>query len=123
VSACNCIAGGSQIFGQFQFHLNRCFKRHRVQMFVKLGHQSHTVFPDDPSGFVTVFVILESVIYCEPCHSDINAGLQRITSRIQQRNRTMFRDSVVQQNHINVVVKRLFFLEPCRLPFQPAEKQ
>jgi hypothetical protein len=41
VSACNCISGSSQIFSQFQFHLDRCFKRHRVQMFVKLWHQSH----------------------------------------------------------------------------------
>jgi len=40
VSACNCISGSSQIFSQFQFHLNRCFKRHRVQMFVKLGFLS-----------------------------------------------------------------------------------
>src|SRR5262249_20617543 len=30
VSACNCVSGSSQIFGQFQFHLDRGFKRHRV---------------------------------------------------------------------------------------------
>jgi hypothetical protein len=41
VSACNGISGSSQIFGQFHFHLDRCFKRHGVQMFVKLWYQSH----------------------------------------------------------------------------------
>ena len=30
------VSGSSQIFSQFHFHLNRCFKRLRVQMFVKL---------------------------------------------------------------------------------------
>src|SRR5215471_2251040 len=57
VAACNCIAGSSQIFSQFQFHLNRCFKRHRVQVFVKLRHQSHAILPNDPSRFVAVLVI------------------------------------------------------------------
>src|SRR6266478_1615498 len=47
VSARNGITGSSQIFSQFQFHLNRSFKRHRVQMFVKLWHQAHAIFSDD----------------------------------------------------------------------------
>ena len=83
VSARNGIAGSSQIFSQFQFHLNRCFKRHRVQMFVKLWHQAHAIFPDDPSRFVAVFVILESVIDWDSCHADIDARLQGITFGIQ----------------------------------------
>jgi hypothetical protein len=52
VSACHGVSGGSQFLGQFHFHLNRCFKRHWVEVFVKLRHQSHTIFPDDPSRFV-----------------------------------------------------------------------
>jgi hypothetical protein len=79
VSACNCISGSSQLFSQFQFHLNCCVKRHGVQVFVKLWHQSHAIFPDDPSRFIAVFVIFESLINRESCHPDINAGLQRIT--------------------------------------------
>src|SRR5260370_111255 len=82
VSACDCVSGSSQIFSQFPFHLNRCFKRHRVQMFVKLRHQSHAIFPDDPSRFIDVFVILESLIDWESCHADIDAGLQGITAGI-----------------------------------------
>jgi hypothetical protein len=83
VAACNCISGSSQIFSQFRFHLDGCFKRHRVQMFVKLWHQSHAIFPDDPSRFITVFVIFESVIDRDSCHSDIHAGFQGIALRIQ----------------------------------------
>jgi hypothetical protein len=47
-------------------------------MFVELRHQSHAIFPDDPSRFVAVFVIFESVINGESCHPDVNAGLQWI---------------------------------------------
>src|SRR5206468_6425393 len=76
VSARTGKAGNSQIFSQFQFHLDRCFNRHRVQMFVKLWHQAHAIFPDDPSRLVAVFVILESVIDWDSCHADIDARLQ-----------------------------------------------
>jgi len=57
VSTRNSISGSPQIFSQFRFHLNRCFKRHWVQMFVKFWQQSDAIFPDDPSRFVAVFVI------------------------------------------------------------------
>src|SRR6266498_557223 len=121
VSACNGISGSSQILSQFRFHLDRCFKRHRVQVLVKLWHQSHSIFPDDPSRFVAVFVIFESVIDRESCHSDVNAGLQRIAFRVQLQNGRMLCDGVAQQNHINVMVKRLFVLRPSCLPFQFAK--
>ncbi len=75
VSACHSISGSSQIFSQFHFHLDRCFKRHRVQMFVKLWHQAHAIFPDNPSRFIAVFVIFESMIDRDSCHPDIDAGL------------------------------------------------
>ena len=78
VSACDRVSGSAQIFSQFHFHLNRCFKWHRVQMFVKLRHQSHAIFPDDPSRFIAVFVILESVIDWDSRHPDINARLKWI---------------------------------------------
>jgi hypothetical protein len=39
VSDCDCISSSSQIFSQFQFHLNRRFKWHWIQMFVKLWHE------------------------------------------------------------------------------------
>jgi hypothetical protein len=45
-------------------------------MFVKLWHQSHAVFPDDPSRFIAVFVILESVINRHSCHPNINGRVK-----------------------------------------------
>jgi hypothetical protein len=41
VSARNGVSGSSQIFSQLQFHLDRRFKRHGVQVLVELWHQSH----------------------------------------------------------------------------------
>ena len=45
MATCNCVSSGSQIFSQFRFHLDRSVKGHWVQMFVKLWHQSHAIFP------------------------------------------------------------------------------
>jgi hypothetical protein len=87
-------------------------------MFVKLWHQSHPVFPDDPRRFVAVFVIFESMIHRNSCHSNIHARLQRIAFRIEPQNRTMLCDSVAQQNDINVVVKVLLFLTRWFLSLQ-----
>ena len=52
-------------------------------MFVKFWQQSDAIFPDDPSRFIAVLVIFESVIDWDSCHSHINAGLQWIASGIQ----------------------------------------
>src|SRR6266481_7258692 len=97
VSACDRVSGSSQIFSQFHFHLNRCFKRHRVQMFVKLRHQAHAIFPHYQSRFISVFVILESVIDCDSCHADIDAGHQWIAFGIQPQNGRMLCNSVAEQ--------------------------
>ena len=97
VSACNCVSGSPQIFSQFHFHLNRCFKRHRVQVFVKLWHQAHAIFPHDPGRFIAVFVILESVIDWDSCHADIDARLEWIAFGIQPQNRRMSCDGITQQ--------------------------
>ena len=51
-------------------------------------------------------------------HPDIDARLQRIAFRIKAQDRRMLRDSVFEQNHINIVVKVLFLLTRCFLPFQ-----
>ena len=51
-------------------------------------------------------------------HSDIDARLQRIAFRIKPQDRRMLRDSVFEQNHVNIVVKVLFLLTRCFLPFQ-----
>jgi hypothetical protein len=45
----NRVSFSSQIFSQFHFHLGRRLEGHRIQMFVKFGHQSNSVFPDNPS--------------------------------------------------------------------------
>ena len=51
-------------------------------------------------------------------HPDIDARLQRIAFRIEAQDRRMLRDSVFEQDHINVVVKALFLLTRWFLPFQ-----
>ena len=110
MAACNCVSGRAQIFSQFRFHLDRGIKRHRVQIFVKLWHQSHSIFPDDPRRFVAVFVILEAMIDRNSCHANIDAGLQWIPFRVEPQNGRMVCDSVLQQNHVNVMVKWIFLL-------------
>ena len=87
-------------------------------MLVKLWHQSHAVFPDDPSRFVAVFVIFESMTDRNSCHPNIHTRLQRIAFWIEPENRRMLRDSVFEQDHINIVVKALFLLTRWFLPFQ-----
>src|SRR5438094_2620359 len=87
-------------------------------MFVKLRHESQAVFPDDPSRFVGVFVIFESMVDWNSCHPDIHTRLQRIAFRIEAEDRRMLRDSVFEQDHINVVMKVLFLLTRWFLPFQ-----
>ena len=87
-------------------------------MFVKLRHESHAVFPNDPSRFVGVFVIFESMVDWNSRHPDIDARLQRIAFRIKAQDRRMLRDSIFEQDHINVVMKVLFLLTRWFLPFQ-----
>ena len=87
-------------------------------MFVKLRHESHAVFPNDPSRFVGVLVIFESMVDRNSRHPDIDARLQRIAFRIETHDRRMLRDSVFEQDHINVVMKVLFLLTRWFLPFQ-----
>ena len=87
-------------------------------MFVKLRHKSHAVFPNDPSRFVGVLVIFESMVDWNSRHPDIDARLQRIAFRVEPQNRRMFCDSVFEQDHINIVVKVFFLLTRWFLPFQ-----
>ena len=87
-------------------------------MFTKLCHQSDAVLPDDPGRFVAVFVIFEPVLDRNSCHPYIHARLERIAFRIEPRNRTMLCHSVAQQNHINIVVERLFLSTRWFLPFR-----
>ena len=51
-------------------------------------------------------------------HPDIDARLQRIAFRIKSQDRRMLRDSVFEQDHINVVMKVPFLLTRWFLPFQ-----
>ncbi len=92
-------------------------------MLVKLWHQSHSIFPDDPGRFVTVLVILKSVIDRNSGHPDIHARLQWIAFRVEPQNRGMLCYSIVQQNHINIMMKRLSLLKRWFLPFQFAGQQ
>src|SRR5262245_37438033 len=92
-------------------------------MFVKLGHQSHAVFPDDPSCFVAVFVIFESVIDRKSSHPNIHAWLQWIAFGIEPQSRRMLCNSVVKENHINIVMKIHFFLTCWFFPFHSGRQQ
>ena len=92
-------------------------------MFVKLRYESHAIFPDDPSRFVAVPVIFESVIDRNSCHPNIHTRFQRIAFRIEPQNRRMLCDSIAQQNHINVVVKIFFRLTRWFLSFQFVDQQ
>ena len=87
-------------------------------MFVKLRYQSHAIFSDDPSRFVAIPVILESVIDRNSCHPNVYAGLQWIAFGIEAQDRRMLRNSVAQQNHINAVVKIFIHLTRWFLSFQ-----
>ena len=91
-------------------------------MFVKLWQQSNAIFPDDPSRFVALFVIFESVIDWQSGHADIDAGLQWIMVGIEPQNGRMLSDSIAQENHVDVMVKRLFLLTRWPLNFQSTEK-
>lgn len=77
-------------------------------MLVQLRHQANSVLPNNPGGFIAVFVIFESVVDRDPGHSHINAGLERIASRIKTQDRGMFGNRIVQENHVNAMVERLF---------------
>ncbi len=79
-------------------------------MFVKLRHESQAVFPDDPSRFVAVFVIFESMVDRNSCHPQIHTRFQRIAFGVEPQDRRMLRDSIFEQDHINIVVKVLFLL-------------
>ena len=87
-------------------------------MFKQLRHQSHAIFPDDPGRFVAVLVIFESVIDRNACHPNIYTRLQRIALWIEPQNRRMLRDSIFEQDNINIVVEILFLLTRWFLPFQ-----
>ena len=87
-------------------------------MFVKLRHESHAIFPNDPSRFVAVFVIFKSMVDWNSCHPHIHTRLQRIAFWIEAQDRRVFRDSVFEQDHIDIVVKVLFLLTRWFLPFQ-----
>src|SRR5437763_16515078 len=52
------------------------------------------------------------------CHPNIHTRLQRIAFWIEPENRSMLRDGVFEQDHINIVVKALFLLTRWFLPFQ-----
>lgn len=92
-------------------------------MLVKLWHKAHPVSLDHPGGLVAVFMIFEPIIDGNPCHSYIYAGFQRIALRVEPQNRTMRGHSVVQQNHVNVVVKVTPLLTNWYFSFQFAGQQ
>ena len=79
-------------------------------MLVKIWHQSHAIFPDNPSGLVAILMVFESMVDRNSCHPDIHTRLQRIAFRIQSQNGRMLCDSIAQENHVNIVVEILFLV-------------
>ena len=51
-------------------------------------------------------------------HPDIDARLQRIAFGVKAQDSRMLRDSVFEQDNINIVVEILFLLTRWFLPFQ-----
>ena len=92
-------------------------------MFVKLRHESHAVFSNDPSRFVGVFVIFESMVDRNSRHPNVDTRLQRIAFGVEPQDRRMLRNSVFEQDHINIVMKVLFLLTRWFLPFQFADNK
>ena len=86
-------------------------------MLVKLWHQFLPIFFDHPSRFVAVLVIFKSVLHGNAGHSNVNTRFERVTIRVKSENRRMFGGSIIQQDHVNVVVKRLFLRQLPSLPF------
>ena len=52
------------------------------------------------------------------CHAYIHTRLKRIAFGVEAQDRRMLRDSVFEQDHINVVMKVLFLPARWFLPFQ-----
>src|SRR6266699_2039052 len=77
-------------------------------MLVKFRHQSLAIFFHHPSRFVAVLVIFKSVINGKSGHANVNTRFEPVTIWVEPQNRPMFGGSVIQQDYVNVVVKRLF---------------
>jgi len=86
-------------------------------MLVKFWHQPQPVFLHHPSRLVAVLVVFESVIDRESGHPDVNTRFERIAFGIEPQNGRMFGDCVIEQNHVDVVVKGWFLRRSSR-PFQ-----
>ncbi len=110
VAASNRVTFPPQIGGELHLHLQRRFIRHWIQMRIKLRHQTHPVFLHCPGRFITVLVVLESMLRRYSTHADVEAWLRRIALRIGADDRSMFRDPRIQQDDVDVVVKLLRFV-------------
>ena len=86
-------------------------------MLVKLWHQSLPIFFDRPSRFVAVLVIFKSVLHRNAGHANVNTRFEPVTIWVEPQNRPMFGGSVIEQDYVNVVVKRLFLRQLPPLPF------
>ncbi len=76
-------------------------------MLVKLWHQSLPIFFDHPSRFVAVLMIFKSVLDGNAGHSNVDARFGWLTLWVEPQNGGMFGGGIAQQDHVNVVVKRL----------------
>jgi hypothetical protein len=81
---------------------------HRSRCTLPPANLRPVLFPSPPllqTAFVTVLVVFESVIYRQAGHADVYTRFERIALRIEPQNRGMFGDLIVEQNHVNAVVK------------------
>ena len=76
-------------------------------MLVKFGHQPDSVFLHGPRRFVTILVILESVLDRQTGHANVDAWLRRISVWITPQNRRMLRNCRLEQDYINAVMEFL----------------
>jgi hypothetical protein len=82
-------------------------------MFVKLWHQAQAVFPEDPSRFIAVFVIFQSLINGNPRHTNVNAGFRLLAFRIEPQNRRMLENGRIEENDVDAVMQ---FLAMTQVP-------
>jgi len=103
--ATNSIPLLAQVLGQFFFHLARRLVGHRVEIFVQLGEQLHTVLTSVVRSLVPVLVVLKPLDRRNPRHPDVHAQLLRISLRIQRPDLALFRDRAVEQDDVDIMMK------------------
>jgi hypothetical protein len=104
MTACHRKTFSSEILSQIHFHPRRRFKRHRIQMRIKLRQQPNPITLHHIRRLHTRFMILKPLLRRKPRHPDINARLLRIPLRILRTHLPQAPNRRIQQHNINIVM-------------------